>query len=77
MEYGIAVDLGATNIRIAAGTARGEFIARAYAHTNLLEGAEAISLQVISMIRRLQDEAGLALKDMVGIGVGAFGPKTP
>jgi glucokinase len=77
MEYGIAIDLGATNIRVAAGTAKGEFIARAYARTNLFEGAEAISLQIISMIRRLQDEAGLALKDMVGIGVGAFGPQDP
>ncbi len=77
MEYGIAVDLGATNIRVAAGTAKGEFLARVSARTNLFEGAEAISLQVISMIRRLQDEAGLDPRDMVGIGVGAFGPQDP
>ncbi|MEM2848694.1 MAG: ROK family protein, partial [Candidatus Bathyarchaeia archaeon] len=77
MEYGIAVDLGATNTRVATGTAKGEFIARVSARTNLFEGAEAISLQIVSMVRRLQDEAGLDAGDMVGIGVGAFGPQDP
>lgn len=77
MKYGIAVDLGATNTRVATGTAKGEFIARVSARTNLFEGPEAISLQIVSMVRRLQDEAGLDAGDMVGIGVGAFGPQDP
>ncbi len=77
MEYGVAVDLGATNTRVAAGTVKGEFIARFSARTNIFEGANAIGLQIVSMIRRLRDEAGLNPRDMVGIGVGAFGPQDP
>ena len=77
MEYGIAVDLGATNVRVVAGTRDGRFLARISERTNLLEGADAISRQLIALIKRLIAETGLEQRDMAGIGVGAFGPQDP
>ena len=77
MKYGIAVDLGATNVRVAAGSITGKFIIRTMERTNLREGAEAVSRQIINLIRKVWREGSLKPEDMAGIGVGAFGTQDP
>ena len=77
MEYGIAVDLGATYLRVITGYRDGSFIARIVEKTNLHEGPDAISRQIIKLIRRICRENKLKPENAVGIGVGAFGPQDP
>jgi len=77
MKYGIAVDLGATNVRVIAGCRDGRIIARIMERTNLMGGPEAVSRQIIRLIKRICRENTLKLEDADGIGVGAFGPQDP
>ena len=77
MEYGIAVDLGATYLRVIAGCKDGRVLARIVERTNLREGPEAVSQQIIRLIKRICRENSLKPEDAAGIGVGAFGPQDP
>ncbi len=62
-----AVDLGATNVRAAAGDATG--IKRRIAEpTDKSSGAEGIAAQIIRMIRAL--DTG----ELAAVGVGSIGP---
>ena len=63
----IAVDIGATNIRVASGSKDG--LGRKLAErTDTSNGAEGISKQIIRMIEELE------IKDIQGIGIGSIGP---
>ncbi len=63
----IAVDIGATNIRVASGSKDG--LGRKLAErTDTSKGAEGISKQIIRMIEEL------GVKDIQGIGIGSIGP---
>jgi len=63
----VAVDLGATNVRVAAGDAAG--IKRRIAEpTDRNSGAEGIAAQIIRMIRALD------IGELTAVGVGSIGP---
>lgn len=66
MSY-IAVDIGATNIRIASGDEKG--LGRKLSElTDISMGAEGVSLQIIRMINDLE------VDNIQSIGVGSIGP---
>lgn len=66
MNY-IAVDIGATNIRVASGNEDG-LGAKSSEHTDTKNGPEGVSKQIIRMI----DE--LVVDDIQAIGIGSIGP---
>ncbi len=74
VTYGAAIDLGATNLRVALGLSDGHILGKRVELTDVITGPEAISLQIIRMIKSLQLELGLTLEDFVGIGIGSIGP---
>lgn len=63
----IAVDIGATNIRVASGTKEG-LDHKIKELTDTGNGADGISIQIIRMIEELE------VKDIHGIGIGSIGP---
>lgn len=67
------VDVGGTNVRIVLGDDKGNILARLHERTEIKKGPEAVSRQIIRMIRSIRLE-GFKLKDVEGIGIGSAGP---
>ena len=67
------VDLGGTNVRVILGDEEGRILARVSERTEVGKGPEAISKQIINMIRSIHVR-GLKIKDVEGIGIGSAGP---
>ena len=63
----IAVDIGATNIRVASGDKSG-LNHKLSEQTDTSKGSEGVSLQIIRMIEELNVE------DIKGLGIGSIGP---
>ena len=61
----VAVDIGATNIRVAQGSSDG--IHQILRERTSIDGSSGVSLQIIDMIRRLDDKPD-------SIGIGSIGP---
>lgn len=72
--YGVAVDIGATNLKVALGLKDGRILRKRTELTDTVTGPEAISLQIIRMISSLQLELGLTPEGLIGIGIGSIGP---
>jgi glucokinase len=66
----VGVDVGATNLRVAAGNDRGEILKRVEERTDKSHGPEGIGEQIIRLIRSL----GLDMDGISGIGIGSLGP---
>lgn len=63
----IAVDIGATNIRVASGDKDG-LNQKISELTDISNGSEGVSIQIIRMIEELN------IEDIQGIGIGSIGP---
>jgi glucokinase len=72
--YCAAIDLGATNIRVALGLKNGNLLGKSTDLTDTTSGPDAISRQIASMIKFLQTELDLIHEELKGIGVGSIGP---
>lgn len=66
----IGVDLGATNLRVAAGDEKGNILRRVEERTEKDHGPEGIAKQIIRMIHSLN----LETEEITGIGIGSLGP---
>ncbi|MEM2921521.1 MAG: ROK family protein [Candidatus Bathyarchaeia archaeon] len=76
-NYGICVDLGATNLRVALGFDDGRLIAKLSRRTDVATGPEAISRQIIEMVKTIRVKCEALLGELVGIGIGSIGPLDP
>lgn len=72
--YGIGVDIGATYTRVVIGDEKGEFLVKITERTVREGGPEALSLQIIRMIKQALKRTSISLDEISGIGVGSIGP---
>jgi glucokinase len=72
-KIAVGVDLGATNIRVALGGDDGTIFSRIKERTIKDQGPQAISEQIIRMIRSLQPGKKW-ISNLQGIGIGSAGP---
>lgn len=70
--YSIGVDLGGTNLRVAAVTAEGERLETIVLPTRLAAGPQAVLDDMAGAMMRLRD--GYRDRELLGIGVGSPGP---
>lgn len=68
-KYAIAVDLGATNLRVAVGDETGRFIVKVKEKTARKGNENTIAEQIIKIINSLKVPG-----TVLGIGIGAIGP---
>ncbi len=66
----LAVDLGATNIRIALGDKEGNILRKITEKININNGSKGIANQVIGLINSLHVD----YKEVKGVGIGSLGP---
>jgi glucokinase len=71
-EYSIGVDLGGTNLRAAAVDHTGKVLERVAGSTQLSAGREAVILDIVASIRKMQSEMGSERLAGIGIGVPGF-----
>jgi glucokinase len=76
-KFVLGVDIGGTKIGICIGTFEGRFIARRRLQTKVDEGEARVLDEVVRSAYDILNEAGLTLKDVLGIGVSAPGPLDP
>lgn len=74
MEYVIAVDLGATNIRTALVTSAGKIVERKEQRTKVAQGYKVVIHQIKELIWDMIKKARVDLQQIRGIGVGSPGP---
>jgi len=72
-RFAFGVDLGGTNVRVVLGDDGGNIIARLSEKTEIKEGPEGVSRQIIRMIRSIK-VAGFKLEEAAGVGIGSAGP---
>ncbi len=72
MEYVIAADVGATNLRVALFTSEGLMLKTARSETPRSGGTEAVALKIVELSRKLMNELGV--NKLQGVGVGSIGP---
>ncbi len=72
--YGIGVDIGATYTRVVVGDEKGRFLVKITERTVRKGGPEALSLQIIKMIKQALKDSSVSLNEVSGIGVGSIGP---
>ncbi|RLG73548.1 MAG: ROK family protein [Thermoprotei archaeon] len=71
MSYVLAVDLGATNIRVALGTREGKLLVKVKEKT-VREGDEySVANQIVNIINK---HFSNAIRKVAGIGIGSIGP---
>jgi len=68
----IGVDIGGTNIVVAAVSAEGELLARTSAATLPQQGPDDGVRRIVGMIREIQQRTGD--HDFIGVGIGCTGP---
>jgi glucokinase len=73
----IGVDLGGTNTRAGLVSGTGNVLGRGRRPTPLPEGADAVVKGIAQCVRDAAEDGGVALSDVVGVGVGAPGPLDP
>jgi glucokinase len=74
-EAALALDLGASRIRVGVVDAAGRVVARADARTPVEAGPQGVVATSISMLRRVRDAAPAGVRAAVGgVGISAPGP---
>ncbi len=74
MRYVVAVDLGATNLRVGIYTPSGDAIRLTTVSTPKSGGADTIAERIYEISNELMNEAGLSPSHLMGVGVGSIGP---
>lgn len=73
-KYGLGVDIGATNLRVAVGDRLGNITAKLMEETDKSREPLAISRQIIRLIKSLCKSLNLDISEFAGIGIGSIGP---
>ncbi|MEM2239332.1 MAG: ROK family protein [Candidatus Bathyarchaeia archaeon] len=73
-KYGLGVDIGATNLRVAIGDETGRILSKLIEETDRSQDPTAISRQIARMIKSLCKSLNLSFEEVVGIGIGSIGP---
>jgi len=73
-KYGLGVDIGATNLRVAVGDRLGNITAKLMEETDKSREPLAISRQIIRLIKSLCKSLNLDIAEFAGIGIGSIGP---
>jgi glucokinase len=68
--YSIGVDLGGTNLRVAAMTADGQILEKLSSSTSYEHGPEGVVDDMVKVIRQVTDDIG---GELVGVGIGVPG----
>ncbi|HEV7215362.1 MAG TPA: ROK family protein [Chloroflexota bacterium] len=68
------VDLGGTNVRTCVARADGAILAQARTPTPADAGPAAVVERIVAGVRQVAKTAGVAVTQLVGVGVGAPGP---
>src|SRR6185312_16772161 len=68
------VDLGGTNVRTCIARADGAILAQARTPTPADDGPAAVVERIVAGVRELAQTAGVAVRQLAGVGVGAPGP---
>jgi glucokinase len=68
------VDLGGTNVRTCIARADGAILARARTPTPADDGPAVVVERIVAGVRELAQTAGVAVRQLAGVGVGAPGP---
>jgi glucokinase len=77
-EAVLALDLGASRIRVAAITADGRVMSRSDARTPLEAGPQGVVASAVGMLRRVRDASPAAVREtLTGVGISAPGPLDP
>jgi len=74
VDYAIAVDIGATNLRVGLVTRKGEVLHLIKDSTPKTCDPNAIPLKISKMINEILKRANITLENVLGIGVGSIGP---
>ena len=70
----IGIDLGGTNLKVAAVERSGAVRAKRTEDANVAAGPETVIAHIAEMVDAVLADASLCRSDMVGVGVGAPGP---
>lgn len=73
----IGIDLGGTNMQIGVVSADNRIIGAARRKTNATEGMEAVVDRLVQGVHTACEQAGVAAKDLAGLGIGAPGAVEP
>jgi glucokinase len=73
-QMALGIDLGGTKTHAGLVTAGGEVLAEARVPTEANKEAEVILRDVVAAARQVVEEAGVAMEDVAGVGVGSPAP---
>ena len=73
----LGIDLGGTNVQIGVVSDAGEVLSRAKRKTIAEEGRDAVLDRIVGGVEEACKEAGVSLKDIRAVGMGAPGPVDP
>lgn len=77
-EAVLALDLGASRIRVAVITGDGRVMSRSDARTPLEAGPQGVVMSAVRMLRRARDASPAAVREtLAGVGISAPGPLDP
>lgn len=71
------IDLGGTNIQVGVLNEEAKVLGRAKKKTKASEGADAVIARLVDGVRSACDEAGVDLRQLAGLGIGAPGAIQP
>lgn len=71
MKYALAIDIGATYIRVAIGTSEGKIISKTKEKTPRRGNEYTITNKIVSIVRK---KFSKYIRNVTGIGIGAIGP---
>ena len=74
MKFIVGVDIGATNLRIALATDKGDLISRITRPTPRSGNELTIAEIIRDLINKIISDKGIKLDDLKGIGIGTIGP---
>jgi glucokinase len=74
MQYFIGVDIGGTNIKIGLVNEQGKPLAQHSFPTQSNTGPQAVVDAIASEVKLLAKQAGVAMSDIAGVGIGSPGP---
>jgi len=72
--YGIGIDIGATNLRVAISDESGNILIKIAENTIRTGVGENVTKQIIRMCENALNKLNIDLKDVAGIGIGSIGP---
>ena len=74
MKFVLAIDVGATNLRVGIFTPRGRLVRAKSVDTPKCGGQDAVALKAVDLTISLLKEIGASRSDLMAVGVGTIGP---